>query len=50
MNERDTMKDSLLQVSQLNAWYGKSHVLRGVELQIQAGEIVALRFFQIPFR
>lgn len=42
MNERDTMKDSLLQVSQLNAWYGKSHVLRGVELQIQAGEIVAL--------
>ena len=31
-----------LQIEQLHAFYGKSHVLRGVNLQVQAGEIVAL--------
>ena len=38
----ETMTDRLLQVNQLNAWYGKSHVLRGVEIEIMPGEIVAL--------
>lgn len=32
----------ILQVQQLNAWYGKSQVLRGVDLQVGRGEIVAL--------
>jgi branched-chain amino acid transport system ATP-binding protein len=33
---------SLLQVSNLNAFYGKSHVLHGVDIQIEPGEIVSL--------
>ncbi|QNP48683.1 ABC transporter ATP-binding protein [Diaphorobacter aerolatus] len=32
----------MLQISQLHAWYGKSHVLHGVNLHVSAGEIVAL--------
>jgi branched-chain amino acid transport system ATP-binding protein len=32
----------VLNLSNLNAYYGKSHVLHGVDLQVQAGEIVAL--------
>ena len=32
----------LLQVRGLQAWYGKSHVLHGVDLTVGAGEIVAL--------
>lgn len=32
----------LLQVRGLQAWYGKSHVLHGVDLAVGAGEIVAL--------
>lgn len=32
----------LLEVSGLDAWYGKSQVLRGVELQVGRGEIVAV--------
>jgi branched-chain amino acid transport system ATP-binding protein len=32
----------MLQVSQLQAFYGKSHVLHGVDLQVGDGEIVAL--------
>ena len=32
----------LLQVRGLQAWYGKSHVLHGVDLEVGAGEIVAL--------
>ena len=32
----------MLQVSQLQAFYGKSHVLHGVELEVGEGEIVAL--------
>jgi branched-chain amino acid transport system ATP-binding protein len=32
----------MLEVSQLNAFYGKSHVLHGVDLQVGKGEIVAL--------
>jgi branched-chain amino acid transport system ATP-binding protein len=32
----------MLQVSQLQAFYGKSHVLHGVDLKVGEGEIVAL--------
>ena len=32
----------MLKLRDLHAWYGKSHVLHGVNLQVQAGEIVAL--------
>lgn len=32
----------MLTVENLNAWYGKSQVLRGVDLSVQAGEIVAV--------
>ena len=33
---------SLLTVENLHAYYGKSHVLHGVNMQVQPGEIVAL--------
>jgi len=32
----------MLEVEDLHAYYGKSHILQGVNLQIQEGEIVAL--------
>lgn len=32
----------MLTVEHLQAWYGKSHVLRGVDLTVAAGEIVSL--------
>jgi branched-chain amino acid transport system ATP-binding protein len=32
----------MLQLTDLNAWYGKSHVLHGVALHVRPGEIVAL--------
>jgi len=32
----------LLEVCDLNAWYGKSHILRGVHLDVRRGEIVSL--------
>ena len=32
----------MLNVKGLNAYYGKSHILRGVDLEIKKGEIVAL--------
>jgi len=32
----------MLKVSKLNAFYGKSHVLHGVDMHVNAGEIVAL--------
>ncbi|HSN80037.1 MAG TPA: ATP-binding cassette domain-containing protein, partial [Rhodoferax sp.] len=32
----------MLEVAQLHAFYGKSHVLHGVSLRVGAGEIVAL--------
>ena len=32
----------MLDVSNLNAYYGKSHILRGVNLRIEKGEIVSL--------
>ena len=32
----------MLEVNDLNAYYGKSHILRGVNLKIEKGEIVSL--------
>jgi branched-chain amino acid transport system ATP-binding protein len=32
----------MLQLKDIHAWYGKSHVLHGVTLHVQPGEIVAL--------
>ena len=32
----------MLEVTDLNAYYGKSHILRGVNLNIEEGEIVSL--------
>ena len=32
----------MLEVTDLNAYYGKSHILRGVSLKIEKGEIVSL--------
>jgi branched-chain amino acid transport system ATP-binding protein len=32
----------MLSVSDLNAWYGRSHVLQGVDLEVQAGEVVCV--------
>jgi branched-chain amino acid transport system ATP-binding protein len=36
------MADVLLQVDDLNAWYGAAQILFGVGLQVQRGEVVAL--------
>ena len=32
----------MLTVAGLNAWYGSSHVLQGIDLEVRAGEIVCL--------
>jgi branched-chain amino acid transport system ATP-binding protein len=32
----------MLEVANLHAWYGKSHILQGVHLQVRAGECVSL--------
>ena len=32
----------LLAVKGLNAWYGESHVLHGVDFEVRAGEVVSL--------
>lgn len=32
----------MLEVKDLNAYYGKSHILQGVNLNVKEGEIVAL--------
>ncbi len=34
--------NALLDVRGLNAWYGESHVLHGVDMQIREGETVTL--------
>jgi branched-chain amino acid transport system ATP-binding protein len=31
-----------IQISNLNAWYGESHILHGVNLSVQEGEVVTL--------
>jgi branched-chain amino acid transport system ATP-binding protein len=45
MAEPDTQPKSngaLLKVSGLNAWYGESHILHGVELEVHSGEVVTV--------
>src|SRR6187200_349305 len=32
----------LLSVTDLNAWYGESHILHGVEFEVRRGEVVTL--------
>ena len=32
----------MLEVRDLHAYYGKSHILQGVDLRIEAGEVVSL--------
>ena len=32
----------MLSVKDLNAWYDRSHILQGISLEVQAGEIVTL--------
>ncbi|KQT08891.1 ABC transporter ATP-binding protein [Ramlibacter sp. Leaf400] len=36
------MANELLQIENLNAWYGESHVLHGVNLSVAEGEVVSL--------
>jgi branched-chain amino acid transport system ATP-binding protein len=36
------MADSLLAVKGLNAWYGESHILHGMDFEVRAGEVVTL--------
>jgi branched-chain amino acid transport system ATP-binding protein len=36
------MPDEVLRVSNLQAWYGESHVLHGVDLAVNRGEVVTL--------
>jgi branched-chain amino acid transport system ATP-binding protein len=36
------VRDVLLQVKDLHAWYGESHILHGVELEVREGEVVTL--------
>jgi len=36
------MDDVLLRVKGLHAWYGESHILHGVDLEVRAGEVVTL--------
>jgi branched-chain amino acid transport system ATP-binding protein len=36
------MTETLLQVADLHAWYGESHVLHGVDFEVRAGEVVTL--------
>ena len=35
-------KGAVLEISGLNAWYGESHVLHGVDLSVRKGEVVTL--------
>ena len=36
------MPDVLLQVKDLHAWYGESHILHGIDLEVREGEVVTL--------
>jgi branched-chain amino acid transport system ATP-binding protein len=36
------MPDTMLAISGLNAWYGESHILHGVDFEVQEGEVVTL--------
>ena len=36
------MADTMLEVRGLNAWYGESHILHGVDFDVKEGEVVTL--------
>src|SRR5512134_558513 len=36
------MAEALLAVRGLNAWYGESHILHGIDLEVREGEVVTL--------
>ncbi|HWA39091.1 MAG TPA: ABC transporter ATP-binding protein [Burkholderiales bacterium] len=36
------MADVLLKVEKLNAWYGESHILHGIDFEVRKGEVVTL--------
>ena len=36
------MPETLLRVKDLHAWYGESHILHGMELEVREGEVVTL--------
>ena len=36
------MPETLLKVSDLHSWYGESHILHGMELEVREGEVVTL--------
>ncbi|MBC7799001.1 MAG: ABC transporter ATP-binding protein [Gemmatimonadaceae bacterium] len=36
------MPEAMLKVAGLNAWYGESHILHGVDFDVQEGEVVTL--------
>ncbi|HLQ86236.1 MAG TPA: ATP-binding cassette domain-containing protein, partial [Salinisphaeraceae bacterium] len=38
----ETTTAPLLQIRDLHAWYGESHVLHGIELSVNQGEVVTL--------
>ena len=40
--EHDTMTRTVLKVGGLNAWYGESHVLHGMDFDVGEGEVVTL--------
>lgn len=42
MNNAEKLPESLLKIDNLHAYYGKSHVLHGVQFEVGEGEIVAL--------
>ena len=39
---RESAGDPLLRVAGLHAWYGESHILHGVDLEVRRGEVVTL--------
>ena len=38
----DTVHKEMLKISDLHAWYGESHILHGVDLEVGEGELVTL--------
>lgn len=41
MPETTSMKE-LLNISDLNSWYGESHILHGIDMQVREGEVITL--------
>ena len=38
---------NILQVRNLEAWYGESHILHGINFDVNAGEVVTLSLIHI---